>query len=90
MRVAFIAEVFWEGNDKIGSNLICPRDGRMGCALVDWLMPEYRKKQTHFMPFDSETSGVLMDGVSFQTSQSVFFSRHHLLDGKQQIKPIDF
>lgn len=45
-------EVFWQGQDKIGSNLRCPRDGRPGCALVDWLSPEHRQMQTHFMPSD--------------------------------------
>ncbi|CAK9022974.1 unnamed protein product [Durusdinium trenchii] len=44
-----LKEVFWQGQDKIGSNLRCPRDGRPGCALVDWLSPEHRQMQTHFM-----------------------------------------
>ena len=72
VRVAFIAEVFWEGDDKIGSNLICPRDGRMGCALVDWLMPEYRKKQTHFMPSDSEP-----EMFSWMGFRYCFLFKHH-------------
>ena len=29
---------------------VAPRDGRPGCALVDWLSPEHRQMQTHFMP----------------------------------------
>ena len=78
VRVTFIAEVFWEGEDKIGSNLPCPRDGRMGCALVDWLMPEYRKKQTHFMPSDSEPAMFSQMGFCH-----VFLFKHHpYIDGK--------
>lgn len=42
-------KVFWEGEDPIGEKLICPRDGRPGCALVDWIPRCYRKQQTHFM-----------------------------------------
>ena len=43
-------EVFWQGEEKLGSEIRCPRDGRPGCALVDWLSPEHRQMQTHFMP----------------------------------------
>ncbi|CAK8987193.1 Ankyrin repeat and SAM domain-containing protein 1A, partial [Durusdinium trenchii] len=44
-----LKEVFWQGDEKLGSNIRCPRDGRPGCALVDWLSPEHRRLQTHFM-----------------------------------------
>eukprot|EP00913_Durusdinium_trenchii_P031067 g29093.t2 len=44
-----LKEVFWQGDEKIGANRLCPRDGRLGCALVDWLPPEHRHMQTHFM-----------------------------------------
>ena len=30
----------------IGRDVLCPRDGRLGCALVDW---KCRREQTHFM-----------------------------------------
>ena len=42
-------EAFWLSEDPIGSNLRCPRDGRPGCALVDWIPREARREQTHFM-----------------------------------------
>ena len=45
-------QAFWFGEIKIGSDLRCPRDGRLGCALVDWLPPEHRQRQTHFMSSD--------------------------------------
>ncbi|CAK9038750.1 unnamed protein product [Durusdinium trenchii] len=44
-----LKEVFWQGEEKLGSDIPCPRDGRPGCALVDWLSPEHRQMQTHFM-----------------------------------------
>ncbi|CAK9005902.1 unnamed protein product [Durusdinium trenchii] len=44
-----LKEVFWQGDEKLGSNIRCPRDGRPGCALVDWLPREHRRLQTHFM-----------------------------------------
>ena len=28
-------KVFWLGEDPIGRDVVCPRDGRPGCALVD-------------------------------------------------------
>ena len=49
-----LVEVFWQGDEKLGSNIRCPRDGRPGCALVDWLSPEHRRLQTHFMQFDQQ------------------------------------
>ena len=33
----------------IGWDVLCRRDGRLGCALVDWLPREHRREQTHFM-----------------------------------------
>ena len=49
-----LVEVFWQGDEKLGSNIRCPRDGRPGCALVDWLPREHRRLQTHFMQFDRQ------------------------------------
>ena len=40
---------FWLSEDPIGANIICPRDGRPGCALVDWIAPDDRREQTHFL-----------------------------------------
>ena len=40
---------FWLAEDPIGQNVLCPRDGRPGCALVDWLPRKDRREQTHFM-----------------------------------------
>ena len=42
-------EAFWLSGDPIGRLVICPRDGREGCALVDWIPRNYRRQQTHFM-----------------------------------------
>ena len=40
---------FWLSEDPIGRDMICPRDGRAGCALVDWIPRCERREQTHFM-----------------------------------------
>eukprot|EP00435_Cladocopium_sp_Y103_P024854 s2552_g6.t1 len=40
---------FWLSDDPIGRDIICPRDGRAGCALVDWIPRSERREQTHFM-----------------------------------------
>ena len=40
---------FWLSSDPIGHDVRCPRDGRMGCALVDWIPSAERREQTHFM-----------------------------------------
>ena len=44
-------EAFWlsEELEALGKNLRCPRDGRLGCALVDWIPRDARREQTHFM-----------------------------------------
>ncbi|CAK8992270.1 unnamed protein product, partial [Durusdinium trenchii] len=51
-----LKEVFWQGEEKLGSDIRCPRDGRPGCALVDWLSPEHRQMQTHFMSWSWQYS----------------------------------
>ena len=34
----------------MGQEIICPRDGKAGCAkMVDWIPREHRRQQTHFM-----------------------------------------
>lgn len=40
---------FWLEQDPLGADVICPRDGRPGCALVDWIPRDERREQTHFM-----------------------------------------
>ena len=40
---------FWLSEQPIGRDIICPRDGKAGCALVDWIPREHRRQQTHFM-----------------------------------------
>ncbi|CAK9087741.1 Beta-glucosidase 42 [Durusdinium trenchii] len=40
---------FWLSDDPIGRDVICPRDGRAGCALVDWIPRNERREQSHFM-----------------------------------------
>ncbi|CAE7781901.1 unnamed protein product [Symbiodinium sp. CCMP2592] len=42
-------DAFWLSDDPIGQKVICPRDGREGCALVDWIPRNHRRQQTHFM-----------------------------------------
>eukprot|EP00435_Cladocopium_sp_Y103_P062646 s1257_g24.t1 len=42
-------EAFWLGRDPIGKRIICPRDGKPGCAMVDWIPRADRRKQTHFL-----------------------------------------
>jgi len=42
-------EPFWMKDDPIGAAMICPRDGKPGCALVDTLRPEHRGTCTHFL-----------------------------------------
>ena len=40
---------FWLASNPIGQNLRCPRDGKPGCALVDWLPRLDRHQQTHVL-----------------------------------------
>eukprot|EP00435_Cladocopium_sp_Y103_P065352 s865_g27.t1 len=40
---------FWLSDNPIGRNIMCPRDGRAGCTLVDWIPRSERREQTHFM-----------------------------------------
>ena len=42
-------KVFWLGEDPIGCDIVCPRDGKHGCAMVDWIPKPDRRQQTHFM-----------------------------------------
>jgi len=42
---------FWESPDldPLGADILCPRDGKPGCALVDWIHRDERREQSHFM-----------------------------------------
>ena len=44
-----LKDAFWLCDNPIGQEVLCPRDGRIGCALVDWLPTCHRRQQTHFM-----------------------------------------
>ena len=40
---------FWLNENAIGKDMVCPRDGRLGCALVDWIPRADRRQKTHFL-----------------------------------------
>ena len=44
-----LKDAFWGCEDKIGQDVLCPRDGQLSCALVDWLPRQHRRQQTHFL-----------------------------------------
>mmetsp|Transcript_30533 Transcript_30533/g.70403 ORF Transcript_30533/g.70403 Transcript_30533/m.70403 type:complete len:862 (+) Transcript_30533:143-2728(+) len=44
-----LKDVFFFGDDPIGKNITCPRDGRLGCALVDTLQRPHRRRCTHYL-----------------------------------------
>ncbi|OLQ05553.1 hypothetical protein AK812_SmicGene11235 [Symbiodinium microadriaticum] len=44
-----LKEAFWLGEAPIGEDVLCPRDRRPGCALVDWIAEADAPPQTHFM-----------------------------------------
>ena len=39
-----LKEVFWLADHKLGQDRYCPRDGKLGCALVDMLPFQHRRK----------------------------------------------
>eukprot|EP00931_Biecheleriopsis_adriatica_P072907 TRINITY_DN4728_c0_g2_i1.p1 TRINITY_DN4728_c0_g2~~TRINITY_DN4728_c0_g2_i1.p1 ORF type:complete len:1378 (+),score=201.84 TRINITY_DN4728_c0_g2_i1:86-4135(+) len=48
----------------IGSDITCPRDGRLGCALIDTLSSDFRKPATHFLSWTwGYTVSSLSDGL---------------------------
>eukprot|EP00435_Cladocopium_sp_Y103_P007459 s4321_g2.t1 len=51
-----LKECFWKGKEKIGQDRVCPRDGQLGCALVDLLPPQHRKRQNYFMSWSWQYS----------------------------------
>ncbi|OLQ04657.1 hypothetical protein AK812_SmicGene12226 [Symbiodinium microadriaticum] len=42
-------KAFWLGEEPIGRDVVCPRDGKPGCALVDCIPRPDRRQQTHFL-----------------------------------------
>ncbi|CAE7262880.1 unnamed protein product [Symbiodinium sp. CCMP2456] len=72
-------ETFWLQGDPIGQSIICPRDGRLGCALVDWLPRADRREQTHYLSWtwmytlDKLRSALEMFASSCMESHLVFF-----------------
>ena len=72
-----LKDVFWGCEDKIGQDVLCPRDGQLGCALVDWLPRHHRRQQTHFLSWSWRYSlGQLRSALEMwnvQTHRDVFF-----------------
>lgn len=72
-------ETFWLQGDPIGQSIICPRDGRLGCALVDWLPRADRREQTHYLSWtwmyslEKLRSALEMFASSCIESHQVFF-----------------
>lgn len=70
-------DAFWLAPDPIGQEISCPRDGRPGCALVDFIPRCERREQTHFMSWTwrytlAEVSSALdMFQASFVSGVSV-------------------
>merc|ERR1712050_153611 len=44
-----LKHVFFLGDDRLGADIKCPRDGKLGCALVDILPSQHRQPCTHFL-----------------------------------------
>ena len=51
-----LKDVFWLRDKKVGQDHCCPRDGQLGCALVDMLPPQHRRKQNYFMSWSWQYS----------------------------------
>ena len=71
-----LKEVFWYCADPLGADIRCPRDGEMGCALVDWIPPRNRRAQTHFLSWTWKYTIMQVHSALnlWQTSEGV--SRH--------------
>ena len=62
---------FWLSADPLGQDVPCPRDGRLGCALVDWIPRDARREQTHFMSWTWKYSLMQVSGrLNFRTHKS--------------------
>mmetsp|Transcript_7593 Transcript_7593/g.19340 ORF Transcript_7593/g.19340 Transcript_7593/m.19340 type:complete len:910 (+) Transcript_7593:59-2788(+) len=44
-----LKNAFFFTDQPIGADIVCPRDGRLGCALIDTLSPQHRQRATHFL-----------------------------------------
>ena len=69
---------FWLSSDPIGQHVPCPRDGRPGCALVDWIPRRDRHEQTHFLSWTwqyrlEEVRSALNGYSPGQAPEKVFF-----------------
>eukprot|EP00928_Gymnodinium_smaydae_P029818 TRINITY_DN22351_c0_g5_i1.p1 TRINITY_DN22351_c0_g5~~TRINITY_DN22351_c0_g5_i1.p1 ORF type:complete len:916 (+),score=72.64 TRINITY_DN22351_c0_g5_i1:38-2749(+) len=42
-------KTFFFTEPRVGADLICPRDGKLGCAYVDTLFPVHRRRCSHFL-----------------------------------------
>ena len=40
---------FWLSDDPIGADVMCPRDNRPGCAMIDWIPRSERREQNYFL-----------------------------------------
>ena len=73
-----LKEVFWLCKDKVGQDLYCPRDGKLGRALVDLLPPKHRQRQNYFMSWSWQYSvGQVRDALQLwkapMAAENVFF-----------------
>lgn len=73
-----LKEVFWCCEDKIGQGLYCPRDGKLGRALVDLLSPNHRQRQNYFMSWSwqyslGQVTNALQMWKAPMAAESVFF-----------------
>ncbi|CAE7896763.1 BGLU42 [Symbiodinium necroappetens] len=71
---------FWlsTSNPRIGQELRCPRDGKPGCALVDWLPRSDRHQQTHFLSWTwqyrlTQVTSALQSYLPMAAAEEVFF-----------------
>ena len=69
---------FWLTSNPIGQNLRCPRDGKPGCALVDWLPRSDRHQQTHFLSWSwqyrlAQVRSALQSYQPVAAAEEVFF-----------------
>lgn len=67
-----LTEPFWKGENgyaPIGQDIVCPRDGRLGCAMVDTLPRDDRRLCTHFISWTWQYKlSVVQDALDFWLS----------------------
>ncbi|CAJ1437140.1 unnamed protein product [Effrenium voratum] len=75
-----LKDVFFFGDDPIGKNIPCPRDGRLGCALVDTLPRHHRQQCTHYLSWTWKyTVGTVQDALDFWLEETQLNSRRVFL-----------